>query len=504
MADLQAALRFAWGGADVGTTSSDVQSAMRFGWVDRTTVPGTVGGFLQSVGSPYIRPPDVPEVPPPAGGSLEAAITIPDQTTYEFDVSLSAQDLRTGLAFSIETANIELAEGSVLWTLSATSDDEAVYTTLTTGELPAQVSVTLGGDEWHFAVDQASLAVEHASARVAFSGRSLAALADAPRQSPRQWIAESPTTVAQIATVAQAYTGLGITWLAPDWPVPAQAWSYFGTPLGVVRQTVAALGGVAEATRAGNGLTVRTKYPAQPITWAGIAPDWQVPWRFVVSSSIQALEQTEYNGVFVAGQQQGLLADVRLAGTAGDLQAPMVTDPLLTDLTGIVERATSILFSSGNKTRVTRTLLVPPQGVLGREQLVRWVDPTETWVGLVRSVSVSAAFGFAQQTVAIERRTTFPAGTFIPEPPPTPPGESPPRVITVATQSAAGVPLVLPTHAAGDLLILFLRAASGDTPPATPSGWTSLCTSSSGSHRGWRVVQKVDTDNTVASINEAN
>lgn len=500
MPDLQAATRFVWSGAETNTVSSDIQSAVRFSWADNTTAPETASGFIQSVGSAYTRPTAEPPVEPPPTGSLVARTTIPVQPTYDYTVTLAARDLRDNAAFTINSVGIELSEGSIVWTLNASSDDVAVYTRLTTGEQPPTIAITLGVDEWHFVLDRVALAAEHARQTVSFGGRSLAALADAPRQAPRQWIADAPTSVAQIVTLAQTFTGLGVTWLAPDWPVPAQAWSYFGSPLDVVRQATAALGGVAEASKSGNHITVRSKYPAQPTFWASVSPDWQIPWAFVDTSSSENNDQAEFNGVFVAGQQQGGLADVRLAGTAGDSQAPMVTDPLLTDQVGVVERATSILFSAGRKTRVTRTMLVPPQGVLGREQLVRWVDPTETWTGLTRGITVNASFGQARQTVSVERRTSFQPGTFVPEPEP---ADLPPRVITLAIQGAPASALTLPTHAAGDLLVMWLRSASGDTPPATPSGWTSHCTSSAGTHRGWRVVSRVDGDNSITSVNEA-
>jgi hypothetical protein len=503
MPELQAATRFVWAGAETGTISSDIQAAVRFSWADNTAVPNTVSGFIQSVGSAYTRPTEDPVVVPPPQGSLAARTTIPAQSVYDYPVALAARDLRDDAAFTINSVTMELSEGSIVWTLSASSEDDSVYARLTTGEQPPTVAVTLGSEEWHFVLDRVSLAAEHARQTVSFGGRSLAALADAPRQAPRQWIADAPTTVAQIVTLAQTFTGLNVTWLAPDWPVPKEAWSYFGSPLDVVRQATAAIGGVAEASKSGNSITVRTKYPAQPTLWSSVSPEWQIPWEFVDTSSSENNDSAEYNGVFVAGQQQGGLADVRLAGTAGDAQAPMVTDPLLTDLVGVVERATSILFSAGRKTRVTRTMLVPSQGVIGREQLVRWVDPTETWVGLVRGITVTASFGQARQTVTVERRTSYPVGTFVPEPVPPAPGELPPRLITVAIQTAPASPVVLPTHAAGDLLVMWMRAASGDTPPATPSGWTSHCTSSAGTHRGWRVVSRVDGDNSIISVNEA-
>lgn len=500
MAELQAANRWVWAGAS-NSVSGEIQAAVRFTWSDNTTVPNTSGGFIQSVGSDYTRPTEDPVVPLPPIGSLAARVTIPVQPAYDYAVVLSATDLRTGAPLVVNQVTMDLSEGSILWTLDASGPgDGDLYQVLTTGEQPPTVAITLNTQVWHFVLDRVAYNAEHGNQSVSFGGRSLAALADSPRQAPRQWIADAPTTAAQVATLAQTFTGLSVSWLAPDWSIPAQAWSYFGSPLDVVRQAAAAIGGLAEASTSGSGITVRSRYPEQPNFWTDVSPEWQVPWEFVKTSASETADSPEYNGVLVAGQQQGGIADVRLLGTSGDAQAPMVTDPMLTDLVGIIERASAILFSSGRKTKVTRTMLVPPEGVFGREQLVRWVDPTETWVGLTRGVSVSAGFGTAVQTVLVERRTAFQTGTFLPDPVPT---ENQPTVIAVAIQGAPGSPITVPDHLAGDLLVMFLRAASGDTPPSTPSGWTTHCASTSGSHRGWRVVSKVDTDNSITSLNDA-
>ena len=502
MPDLQNAVRWAWGDA-TGGSNGQIQAAVRFAWGDGGGSPpsGTAGGFIQSIGSAYTRPVTPPAPPIPPTGLLTARTIIPAQSTYDYTYELTGRDLRTGTVFDVLQASMDLSEGSILWTLSGSAPGESdLYSVLTTGEQPPTVAIILNSVEWHFVLDRVSLGRDFGNTVVNFSGRSLAGLSDGPRQASRHWIADAPTTAAQVATLAQTFTGLNVVWLAPDWIIPAQAWSYFGSPLDVVRQGVAAIGAVAEAARDDNAITVRSKYPIDPNMWGYAAPEWQIPWAFVDTSTSEVADSPEYNGVLVAGQQQGGIADVRLAGTAGDAQAPMVTDPMLTDLSGVIERATSILFSAGKKARVTRTMLVPSEGPVGREHLVRWVDPTETWVGMVRGVSVSAGFGTATQTVLIERRTSFQAGTFVPAPEPAP---IVPTVVQGVIQVSPGLALNIPSHQAGDLLVLFLRAASGDTPPATPSGWTSHITSLPGPHRGWRIVSKIDADNSISSINAA-
>ena len=58
----------------------------------------------------------------------------------------------------------------------------------------------------------------------------------------------------------------------------------------------------------------------------------------------------------LSGQQQGGLLLARAAGTSGSAQAPMVSDPLLTDLPALQERASVVLWSAGRSADVVRTL----------------------------------------------------------------------------------------------------------------------------------------------------
>ena len=48
----------------------------------------------------------------------------------------------------------------------------------------------------------------------------------------------------------------------------------------------------------------------------------------VARESLRWLEKPAYNRVFVSGQDVGVLGQVTRAGTAGDVLAPMVVDPL--------------------------------------------------------------------------------------------------------------------------------------------------------------------------------
>jgi len=198
--------------------------------------------------------------------------------------------------------------------------------------------------------------------------------------------------------------------------VPPNVWSYQGFPLGVVTQCAEAIGAVVEAHRTAMSLTVRSRYPVMPNEWAGTVPDLQVAWAAVENETTQRADQPAYNSIIVAGQTEGALVQVRLAGTSGADQAPMLTNSLLTDNIAAEERARAVLGASGKTLMVTRALpLVSGVGVVNRGSLVRWVDSDATWCGMVRAVSVQASLGVARQSVTCERRLEFPVGVYVPK-----------------------------------------------------------------------------------------
>lgn len=321
--------------------------------------------------------------------------------------------LEDGLIISDVNGSIELPDNSALWRMSATIP-RASYDLLRAGEQPPTVSITLANRTWVFVVDEMSAPRGFASTDVAIRGVSLAALADAPYQLARQWTSDAPTTAAQIAEMTQTFTGLNVSWQLTDWGMPAGAWSYTGTPWGAVLQLAAPVQAVVEADPSDLKVKISSRYPVMPQQWATTAPDVQVPWQAVESENVTAADRPAYTGVFVSGPTESIAA-VRLAGTSGAEQAPLLSNDLLTDLSGQVELGRTVLAQSGGAETVTRSLQVltgaGEPGVIDRGKLVRWVDPEATWTGMVRAVRVDWQFGLMRQSVTCERRTSFPAGS---------------------------------------------------------------------------------------------
>lgn len=401
MSEIAAITALAWGEA------ADLHAAVALAWGEAAD--------LQSLGSGYVPP-------APGGGIVIAPGSLAPQrdirasTTYLDTSALEVIDLRDDAVLPVVAVSIDLPEGSDLWTLQA-SGPAALADALRAGEQPATVEVRLGPDAWRFVVEEIDQTLTFESRGVTVRGRSLAAIAGAPYQPVQSWVVDAPTTAAQVAALANLFTGLDVDWLLTDWPVPAGAWSASADPLGVVRQMAAAVGAVVEAHRTEARVTVRSRYPSAPNLWPSQRPDVQIAEDALEVMRSERVDQPPYDGVLVSGLLTGGLLQARLAGTSGSLQAPPIVDPLLTDTAAQIERAEAVLHGFGGRSRETRTLQLHG-GVVRRGALVRCMESAGAWVGMVRAVSVQASLSRARQTLTMERPTSFPLGAIAPEPVP--------------------------------------------------------------------------------------
>lgn len=397
MPDLEAAVGLRWGAA------SPREAAVSARW----------GGApsIETAGSPFVPGAAPPGSTPTTSGGLSPALRIDARQHYAQAHALAVVDLRSGLPLAVESLSMALDDGSLLWTFQASGRGAALFATLTTGQQPATVEVQVNGQAWQFVVESVSRPRSFGNDAVTIGGRSIAALAGAPYAAEQHWISDAPTTAAQFASSAQANTGVAVDWRLDDWLIPEGALSYFGTPLALIQYIAQAVAGVVTAARDSVSVKVEARYPLLPAQWLCVAPDVQVHWLAVESETYERDDQPEYDSVLLSGQQGGAVGYVLLDGAAGVAQAPLTTDPLLTDSPALSQRGQAIIGGSGGKARVTRTLPVltgaGEPGVLDRGALVRWVDEDSVWAGIVRSVRVEASVGASgvrvRQAVSVDR-----------------------------------------------------------------------------------------------------
>jgi hypothetical protein len=152
-------------------------------------------------------------------------------------------------------------------------------------------------------------------------------------------------------------------------------------------------------------MRVLLRYPLAPWAWNTATPDYEIPSAVMTRESIEWVDKPEYNRVFVSGTGQGILAQVTRDGTAGDLVAPMVTDPLITASDAGRQRGIAVLSDTGRQATVRLSLPVLPEtGVITPGKFVRYVDGATTRLGLVRAVGVESSGSSAnlRQSITLE------------------------------------------------------------------------------------------------------
>ena len=128
-----------------------------------------------------------------------------------------------------------------------------------------------------------------------------------------------------------------------------------------------------------------------------------LPADAVARESLRWQEKPAYNRVFVSGQEVGVLGQVTRAGTAGDVLAPMVVDPLITEAAAARQRGLAILADTGRQIEVTLRLPVLAEtGIIEPGVFVEYQDGGVTRLGLVRGTRVEAGLPDVWQTLGVQ------------------------------------------------------------------------------------------------------
>jgi hypothetical protein len=229
------------------------------------------------------------------------------------------------------------------------------------------------------------------------NGRGKAALLDAPYVPVMTFgNAGGARTAQQLANEVLSSNGVPIGWdvdagwRPEDWLVSAGAFSHQGTYISALNTIAAAVGAYVQPHRTAQALSVLMRYPVKPWEWSDVVPDYQLPAAVVQREGIAWTDKPIYNRIYVRGAQVGVLGVATRAGTAGDVEKPMVTDALITAAAAARQRAQAELSDVGRQAEVSLRLPVLAEtGIIPPGKFVRYVDAGVTRMGLVRSVSAS-------------------------------------------------------------------------------------------------------------------
>lgn len=344
----------------------------------------------------------------PSPGTGETVV-VPILEAYTVQNSITLVRLDSGEVLEASAFSMSLDADSWTWRWSATLPGSA-WPVIRRGihAAPVEILATVNGVPYRMSATDCNRDRRFADSKVQVQGRGRGAALDAPYAPTLNHASASTRSVAQLLDLALSYNGVGIGWGVDfgliDWAVPGGTWAFQGSHIGAVLDIASAAGAIVQPHATDATLRVMPRNPAAPWHWATLAPDFVLPAAAVAVEGIQPLTKPDYNRVFVAGANAaGVMGQVTRSGTAGDSVAQMVTHPLITHSDAVLQRGLSILSDTGAQAAVSLRLQVRPEtGVITPGALVQYEEGAETFLGLVRSVSVDWQRPVLRQSITLE------------------------------------------------------------------------------------------------------
>ena len=339
---------------------------------------------------------------------LPAGIVIPVRSLYMTVNTIILRRVAGNIELPADSFQMSLDADSTTWSWSANVQGASLDLLAPESGEPVELEAVINGVAYRLASEDVSRTRRFGKSSLSVSGRGLSAELDAPYALTQNFGNPGAAfTAQQLALAALTINGAGIGWAVDwglvDWLVPTGAWNHQGTHLSAVNAIAAAAGGYVQPHRTARTLRVLPRYPAAPWDWGAITPDFELPSAPVVVEGIKWVTRPAYNRVHIGDQAQGVLYEVTRGGTAGDVSAPMVVDPLVGHADAGRQRGISILGDTGQQASVSLSLPVLPEtGLIVPGQFVRYVDGATTRLGLVRSSSLAWERPKLRQTLTLE------------------------------------------------------------------------------------------------------
>ncbi len=333
---------------------------------------------------------------------------IPLLRVYMTVHSLSAVLLPSLERVKLDNVSITSDDDGYAWHLSASGPMHLMDQLAPVGGTPARVRVTIDGIQWVFAIEPPERSRRFGERQAQVRGSSVTALLGAPHMPERAWTSTVALTAQQIVAAALEFTGVTVDWGLSDWLVPAEAWSHQGSPLSVAQRVAEAAGAVLRSHRTDATLAFAPKYPHMPWAWPAAVPSVQMPGQIITQDTLQHIAAAQFNAVYVAGTTAGgVLGHVVRIGSAGDVLAPQITDPLITHEVAARQRGSAVLAAAAITKRqpITVPLLTggTSPGLILPGYLIEVAEPSETWRGLVRGITITAGMPTVRQALSVER-----------------------------------------------------------------------------------------------------
>jgi hypothetical protein len=331
------------------------------------------------------------DVDPPEPGET---IVVPVRRVYTVINTATLRRVDDGTLIVAHAMGLTIDVESWTWSFTARAAGASLPLLQPTGGQPVEVEATINGVAYRAIVEGIRRDRTYANAELSITGRGKSALLDAPYSPVMTFGADQDLSLQQLANRVLTINGVPLGWdldagWRPDnWIIPAGTFSHQGTYMSAITAIAAAAGAYVQPHPTAKALQVLKRYPAKPWEWNGLTPDYELPADVVQQEGIEWVDKPLYNRVFVRRAQGPGLWDVRRDGTAGDIEAPMITNALMTNAVGAEQAALAVLADVGRQAVVSLRLPVLPEtGIIPPGKFVRYVDGDVTRVGLVRSTA---------------------------------------------------------------------------------------------------------------------
>jgi len=303
---------------------------------------------------------------------------------------------------------------SLYWTLKATVGSDAALALLEpTEDGPILVEASVNGHLWKFQVDKWTTGEAFGSKSRSIDGRSISAQLGAPLAEIRTYTEAEARTAQQLMASELENTGWSVAFNGlDDWLVPGGIHCYQDqTPMQVIKGIADTCRAIVATDMAAQTIRIKPRYKVTPWALSSAVPDLVIPASMAARKDGEWDERPFFNAVYVAGEAGGISATVTREGTAGDLQAPMVTSKLITATEAARALGIAVLGASGkwSKHRIELPVFAAPNvpGVIQPGSIIEYSLGASSWKGFVTAVSVTAPRtrdGLkVRQTIDVER-----------------------------------------------------------------------------------------------------
>lgn len=348
----------------------------------------------------------VPDGRPPT--DEHGTVLVPIRSVYMTINTLTLTRASDGAPIPAYSFGMNLDVDSWTWSWSASLQSIALglITPSPNGD-PVEVVATINGTAYLLCVEQYSQQRDFAKTRINVSGRGRAAILDEPYTPSLNYGNTVGRTAQQIMNDVLTINGVSIGWSIDfnlvDWLVPGNVWTHQGSYISAITQIAAAAGGYVQPHNTERVLRILPRYPTAPWLWAEATPNFLLPSSVVAVEGVDWKRKAKYNRVNVRGATSGVHGQVTIAGTAGNVLAPMVTDPLITHADAARQRGIAILGDTGTQAHITLRLPVLEEtGIITPGAMVSYVDGATTYKGIVRDTTVDWKNPTLRQVLILE------------------------------------------------------------------------------------------------------